>query len=119
MPGAGLPGAGLPGAGLPGQPGGPLSTGVRLLCDVPGARLARGGVDLGDCGVSLPVPPGDSWEIQITAPGHVARRVVIFAGQGDVPITLARRGSGSGPRQGGGGTPATPRRGGDVRNPWN
>ena len=119
LPGAGLPGAGLPGAGLPGQPGGPLSTGVRLLCDVPGARLARGGVDLGDCGVSLPVPPGDSWEIQITAPGHVARRVVIFAGQGDVPITLARRGSGSGPRQGGGGTPATPRRGGDVRNPWN
>ena len=94
---------------------------VRIVCNVPGARLQRGSVDLGDCGAPLPVPAGESWEIDITAPGHLARRVVVFAGQGDVPVTLTRRSGGGGARvsnpEPGGATP-TPRRGGDVRNPW-
>jgi|GEM_PF-2011725 len=94
---------------------------VRIVCNVLGARLQRGSVDLGDCGAPLPVPAGESWEIDITAPGHLARRVVVFAGQGDVPVTLTRRSGGGGTRisnpEAGGSTP-TPRRGGDVRNPW-
>ena len=102
----------------PATPAAPI-TPVRLTCNVQGARLRRDGTDLGDCGAPLLVPPGESWEIDISAPGYVARRVVVFSGQGDVPVSLTRRGGGArvvGPEPG---DPAPPvHRGGDVRNPW-
>ncbi len=93
---------------------------VRMRCNVQGARLLRGATDLGDCGALLPVPPGESWEVEVRAPGHVSRHVVIFAGQGEVQVTLSRRGGGGGrPAAPSTGTPTpAPRRGGDVRNPW-
>jgi serine/threonine-protein kinase len=117
---SGIPSVTLPpvgGAVLPVEPT-PLVPPVRLLCDVPGARLKRGAVDLGDCGVALPVPLEQSWEIDITAPGYVARRIVVFGGQGDVPVSLTRRSGGNRGGATGGGTTGSARRGGDVRNPW-
>jgi serine/threonine protein kinase len=93
---------------------------VRVRCNVEGARLLRGETDLGDCGALLPVPAGESWELEVRAPGHTSRRVVIFAGQGEVQVTLARRSTGgvraSAPAESSPSPP--PRRGGEVRDPW-
>jgi hypothetical protein len=118
--GGAAPLAPLPGAvPVPGAPLGPAP--VRVRCNVEGARLLRGDTDLGDCGALLPVPAGESWELEVRAPGHVSRRVVIFGGQGEVQVTLARR-MGGGVRAPAPAEPAPappPRRGGDVRDPWN
>jgi len=118
--GGAAPLAPLPGAvPVPGAPLGPAP--VRVRCNVEGARLLRGDTDLGDCGALLPVPAGESWELEVRAPGHVSRRVVIFGGQGEVQVTLARR-TGGGVRAPAPTEPAPappPRRRGDVRDPWN
>jgi serine/threonine protein kinase len=112
-------GAPTPVAPLPG-PAVSAAAPVRVRCNVEGARLLRGETDLGDCGALLPVPAGESWELEVRAPGHVSRRVVIFAGQGEVQVTLARRSTGGSraPAPAEPAPAAPPRRGGDVRNPW-
>jgi hypothetical protein len=81
-------GDGAPAAGLP-------AASVVIDCNVR-AKMRRGGVDLGDCGAPLPVPAGEAWEIELSAPGYVTRTLTVFGGQGRVPAQLDAR-----PRSGG------------------
>ncbi len=63
---------------------------VRLVTDPLGARVSRDGIDLGDAPVTLLVPPGEQWTIQVWAAGYENRSVVVSAGQGELRVGLAR-----------------------------
>jgi serine/threonine-protein kinase len=118
---------------------GALAAPVVIDCNVR-ARMRRGGVDLGDCGAPLPVPPGEAWEVELSAQGYVTRTLTVFGGQGRVPARLEPRFRGGGGARGSGGRTvggsvgtadgneaARPlsggasggrRRSSDVRDPW-
>jgi len=63
---------------------------VLLASEPSGAHARRGEFDLGDTPVTLVIPEGETWTIQLSAAGYVSRNVTATAGQGEVRARLSR-----------------------------
>ncbi len=96
---------------------------VMVESDPAGATVRRQGHDLGDTPQSLPIPRGESWEIEVSLEGYQSRTVTVLGGQPSLAIRLrpvaqeaapptktGRRGGGR-PQGGGSDHP-------DLTDPW-
>ena len=59
-----------------------------LNTDPPGARVRHEGVDLGDTPITLPIPVGETWQIEVSLRNHVTRTVLVAAGQPQLTLHL-------------------------------
>ncbi|MCA9610134.1 MAG: PEGA domain-containing protein, partial [Myxococcales bacterium] len=55
------------------------------------ATLHRGEDDLGNSPLTIEVPEGERWEIEVRAPGHVPRTITLTGAQREVNVQLERR----------------------------
>lgn len=69
----------------------PAAGRVVLTSEPTGARAHHDGVDLGDTPVTLVIPDGERWPIELTAVGYQPRTVTLSAGQGEAAVRLTRR----------------------------
>ena len=76
-------------------------TRVTLESEPTGARVRRDGADLGDAPLTLVLPAGETWSVDVSASGYESRTVSLTGGQQQVHVRLERR------RRGGGGRPST------------
>lgn len=104
---------------------------TRVVSEPAAARVTREGADLGDTPLSLRIPEGEEWVLEISAEGYGSRMLTLLGGaQADVVVRLERRRPGSGttttttttatttmvsaPEPEGGDTTN-----GTIRDPWN
>ncbi len=66
----------------------PTSAPVQVRSVPPGATVRHEGSDLGDTPVAVPVPPGESWVVELTHQGFQPRRVTLLAGQPEITVHL-------------------------------
>jgi serine/threonine-protein kinase len=105
---------------------------TRVVSEPAVARVTREGADLGDTPLSLRIPEGEEWTLEVSAEGHVARTVTLIGGaQADVVVRLerARRGSTTSTTSTTTTTtsstmatepePSTDTTNGTIRDPWN
>jgi hypothetical protein len=96
------------------------------------ARVTREGADLGDTPLSLRIPEGEEWSLEVSAEGYVAQTVALIGGaQADVVVRLERaRRAGSTSSTSASTTtatstmsaepdPSTDTTNGTIRDPWN
>ncbi len=76
-------------------------TRVLLQSEPTGARVRRDGADLGDAPLTLVLPAGETWTVDVSASGYESRTVSLTGGQQQVHVSLQRR------RRGGGGRTPT------------
>lgn len=77
------------------------------------ASLHRGDDDLGNAPLTLAVPSGEEWTLEVSAPGYVARTVTVTGAERQISVRLQRRrGRGRASE-----STATPPRS-DNRDPW-
>ncbi|MCB9611482.1 MAG: serine/threonine protein kinase [Sandaracinus sp.] len=71
---------------------------TRVVSEPETARVTRQGADLGDTPLSLRIPEGEAWVIEVSAEGHAPQQLTLVGGsQADVVVRLERtRRSGSG-----------------------
>lgn len=102
---------------------------TRVVSEPAAARVTREGADLGDTPLSLRIPEGEEWILEISAEGYGSRMLTLLGGaQADVVVRLERRRPGSpttttttvtttmvsAPEPEGGDTTN-----GTIRDPWN
>jgi serine/threonine-protein kinase len=104
---------------------------TRVVSEPAVARVTREGADLGDTPLSLRIPEGEEWILDVAAEGYVARTVTLIGGaQADVVVRLERsRRSGSPSTSetttttartpSGEPEPSTDTTNGTIRDPWN
>lgn len=64
---------------------------TRVLSEPAAARVTREGADLGDTPLSLRIPEGEEWSLEVSAEGYVARTVALIGGaRADVVVRLDR-----------------------------
>jgi serine/threonine-protein kinase len=104
---------------------------TRVVSEPAVARVTREGADLGDTPLSLRIPEGEEWNLEVSAEGYVARTVTLVGGaQADVVVRLERsRRSGStstsvtttttASTMSAEPEPSTDTTNGTIRDPWN
>ncbi|MBX3269965.1 MAG: serine/threonine protein kinase [Sandaracinaceae bacterium] len=65
---------------------------VTVTVEPPSATLHRGGDDLGNSPLTLQVPAGERWEIEVRAAGYASRTITLTGAQREVRVQLERRG---------------------------
>lgn len=64
---------------------------TRVVSEPAVARVTREGADLGDTPLSLRIPEGEEWSLEVSAEGYVAQTVALIGGaQADVVVRLER-----------------------------
>jgi serine/threonine protein kinase len=66
----------------------PTVTQVSLVTDPPGARVQREGRDLGTTPVSLAIPQGEQWRVELSRPGYATQAVQVGGGQTEARVRL-------------------------------
>jgi hypothetical protein len=105
---------------------------TRVVSEPAVARVTREGADLGDTPLSLRIPEGEEWRLEVSAEGYVAQTVALIGGaQADVVVRLERaRRAGSTSSTSASTTtatstmsaepePSTDTTNGTIRDPWN
>ncbi len=96
----------------------PVAHEVTVSVSPESATLHRGDDDLGDSPLTLEVPAGERWTIEVREPGYRSRSITLTGAQREVHVRLVRRPRSSGAR--GSATresTGSPHRS-DNRNPW-
>ena len=99
---------------------GAVDTRVMLTTEPETARVRRGDVDLGDSPLTLVIPEGATWQVEVSAPGHEPRTLAVQGGQGQLQVRLEpeRRPSGRRPTSTPPSTGSGRRSTTDNRDPW-
>ncbi|MEM9068715.1 MAG: serine/threonine-protein kinase [Myxococcota bacterium] len=75
----------------PPQPAAARTTIVEVHSDPSPAVVRRGGGDIGDTPVTLEIPEGETWIIEVSATGYVPQQVELRGGDGRRDVVLERR----------------------------
>ncbi|MFO0559083.1 MAG: serine/threonine-protein kinase [Polyangiales bacterium] len=73
----------------------PALTRVSLITEPAGAHVHRDGRDLGDTPVSLAIPQGEQWNVELTRAGYASRVVHVTGGQNEARVQLEQLDSGA------------------------